>query len=358
MNIVLAHDSYTQYGGAERVMEALHELYPASPVMTLVADKKMKQHMLGWDVRTSPLQWLYEKYPHFQHLFPFIPIALRFFYITDHADILLSSSSSFIKGIPKPAGSKHVNYCHTPTRFLWVDPEHAYREIPKILHVPAKFYMRWLRNWDYRKAQSVDYFIANSEEVKKRIAKYYGRESEVIQPFVDTEFWKPVSQKQNYFLVAGRLQYAKGIDTVIQVCNDLKLPLHVVGTGRYESHLRSIAGPTVVFLGKITDEQLRIEYSGARAFIYPQLEDFGIMPLEAAACGTATIGLNRGGTLETVVRGETGELIETMSSEALTSTLQIWNEAKYNESKLIAQARNFSKEIFQKKIREFINKVI
>lgn len=357
MKVILAHDSYTQYGGAERVMSALHELYPQSPVLTLVVDEKMKPYLPGWEIVTSPLQKIYNFYPHFQHLFPLIPIALRFFNWKEPADILLSSSSSFIKALIKPRTAIHINYCHTPTRFLWVDPNHAYKEIPFFLRWLARIYMTWLKGWDLRKAKQVDYFIANSSEVQKRIKKYYGRDSEVITPFIESNFWKPTRSKGDYFLVAGRLQYAKGIEHVIEVCNTLNLPLHIVGTGRYEEHLKSIAKSNVTFLGRVSDEQLRDEFSGARGFVYPQLEDFGIMPLEAAACGTATLGLGQGGSLETIVPGQTGELMNELSTAEIQKFLTSWDETKYSQEQLINHAKSFDKAIFQQKVQDFINKV-
>ncbi len=353
MKVILAHDSYTQYGGAERVFEAAHELYPDSPVMTLVADKKLASHINGWKIITSPLQKVYNLYPHFQQLFPLIPIALRFFYFREPADVLLSFSSAYLKGMPKPSGARHVNYCHTPTRFLWDDYDYALNEIPSVLQPFAKLYLHWLKKWDYKAAQLVDYFIANSEEVKKRIKRCYGRDSEVIHPFIDLDFWKPTIAKGDYFLVAGRLAPYKNHDLVIKACNKLGLNLHVVGTGRNEEYLKSIAGPTIKFLGRISDEQLRDEYSGARGFIYPQMEDFGLMPLEAAACGTATLGLAKGGSLETVVPEVTGELMVESTEAELEKHLSNWDEHKFQKEKMLQHAAKFGKDIFKEKLRNF-----
>src|SRR5688572_9527997 len=155
MKIILAHDSFTQYGGAERVFEGMHEVFPDSPVYTLVVNDDLEKQFSRWHFHKSQLQWLYDIYPRFQHLFPFIPMALAFFR-TEKADLLISSSSSFIKGLIKPAGGYHINYCHTPTRFLWLDTGHAFKEIHPALHWLAKIYMAWMRQWDYRVAQRVD----------------------------------------------------------------------------------------------------------------------------------------------------------------------------------------------------------
>lgn len=356
MKVILAHDSYTQYGGAERVFEAIHELYRASTVYTLVVDDRMRQHLVGWHVETSPLQKIYKIYPRLQHLFPLIPIALKLMK-TEKADVLISSSSSYMRGLRKPENGLHINYCHTPFRLLWIDPEHALGEIPKFLHPMAKLYWKWLRRWDYRKAQQVDYFIANSKEVQKRIKQYYNKDSEIICPFVDVNFWKPTREKQDYFLIAGRLQRAKGLETVIQAFNDSGKTLHVVGTGRYEAQLRAMAKSNIVFLGRLSDEGLRDEYSGARGFIYPQFEDFGLMPLEAAACGTASLGLAKGGSLETIKPGTTGELFGEVTSQALNSALATWDESKYSQDNLVSHASQFSKEQFLQKFKSFLAKV-
>jgi glycosyltransferase involved in cell wall biosynthesis len=183
------------------------------------------------------------------------------------------------------------------------------------------------------------------------------RDSVIVYPYVDTEFWKPTIAKEDYFFIAGRLQPYKGHDLVIKACNELGLPLHVVGTGRYENYLHSIAGPTVKFLGRVSDEQLRDEYSGARGFLYPQLEDCGMMPLEAAACGTATIGLAKGGSLETIVPGVSGELIDQITVESLKTALMKWDERRYQTEQMREHAEKFSKQEFKRKVAEFIHKV-
>jgi glycosyltransferase involved in cell wall biosynthesis len=354
MDIALAHDSFTQLGGAERIAEAVHELYPAAPIHTLVLDRKLLPQLSGWDIRPTWLQKIYSLYPHFQRLFPLIPVVLATTKAIE-ADIFISSSSSYAKGFRKRAKTIHINYCHTPTRFLWVDPQHAYNEIASLLKPLARAYFWFLKQWDKHAADQVDYFIANSQEVKKRIQQAYGRTSEIIYPFVDTGFWHSSRDKQGYFLIAGRLQRAKNLEVVIKVFNNLKLPLHVVGSGRHENYLRSIAGPTITFLGRLSDAGLRNEYSGAQALIYPQLEDFGIMPLEAAACGTPTIGLARGGSLETVIPGVTGELLSEVAEASLGVAVQQWDSGKYHTEAMQQHAAKFSKEVFQAKIQEFVD---
>ncbi len=362
MDIILAHDSFTQLGGAEKVVDTLHEMFSESPIFTLVMDKKLKEKYIDWDIRTSWLQDVYNLYPHFQFLLPLIPIAIhslnlevKFKAPDGEMSVLFSSSSGFIKAIKKPKNSVHINYCHTPTRFLWTDTNYVNQEVPEVLRPLAKIYLSWMKKWDYKKAQKVDFFIANSAEVKKRMKKYYNKDSVVIYPGVDTQFWKPTKQKGDYFLLAGRLQSHKKNDLIVEIFNELGLPLHVVGTGRQEGYLKSIAKSNVTFLGRISDNNLRDEYSGALAYVFPQIEDFGLMPLEAASCGTATIGIAAGGSLETILPGQTGELFESYDKEKIKQIILSWQPQKYKTDIMHVHAEKFSKQKFEIRILEFIN---
>ncbi len=380
MKLVLAHDSFTQLGGAERVFLCMADIFPEAPIYTLVLDKNIAKQLptqILHRIRVTKLQCLYNVFPVFQYLLPLIPFALRLTKLPK-CDVLFSSSSAFAKGFRKPKGARHVNYCHTPTRFLWTDSEYFAQEVPKVLRFPAKIFLRWMKTWDLRVTKNVDVFVANSKEVQARIKKYYKRDSEVIYPFVDTEFWKPLHEDKAYrgkgivqdavssttlytlhpnpyFLIAGRLHAHKHNDLVINACNDLGLNLHVVGTGRDEAHLRAIAGPAITFLGRISDEDLKNEYRGARGYIYPQVEDFGLMPLEAAACGTASIGVSLGGSLETIIPSITGEWFSVGNKNELKGLLQNWDESKYSVEALRAHAEEFSKKKFIAQIQGVVN---
>jgi len=356
MNLALAHDSFTQQGGAERVVEALHEMYPDAPVYALVLDKKLREKYRGWDIRTSWLQPLYDLFPKLRYFLPFIPFAVSLFNFEGY-DVVVSSSSSWIKNIKVPKGCVHINYCHTPTRFLWVDKNYFGQEVPKILRPIARPIINLMKKWDYKGAQRVTFFIANSKEVQKRIKQYYGRDSEVVYPFVDTKFWKPTMAKQDYFLIVGRLQAHKHNDRIIEIFNELGLPLHVVGTGRQEKYLRSIAKDNIKFFGRVPDEQLRDEYSGAKGLVFPQLEDFGLVPLEAAACGTATLGLAAGGNLETIAPGVTGELFEGNDGNIIKNMILQWDPQKYTAENLRCHAEKFGKERFKRQVSNLINSI-
>lgn len=356
MKIALAHDSFTQLGGAERVVEAFHEMYPSAPVFTLVLDKDLKSKYKDWDIRTSWLQVLYNIVPKLQWLLPFIPLAVRSLSFEGY-DIVLSSSSGFIKNIKVPKKTKHINYCHTPTRFLWLDKNYLNQEVPKFLKFLVYPVIYFMKKWDFKGAQRVTEFVSNSNEVKKRIKTLYKRDSIVIYPFIESEFWHKTTPKENYFLLVNRLQAHKNNEFVINIFNELNIPLHIVGTGRQEKFLKSIAKSNIRFLGRIDDEKLINEYSSALALIYPQNEDFGLVPLEAAMCGTATLAYGKGGALETVVEGKTGIFFNSYDSSEILKIINNWDSYKFDESALVNHAKTFNKQNFKQQILEVVNKV-
>ncbi len=354
MKIALAHDSFSQLGGAERLIEGLHKIFPGAPVYALVLDKKFASRYKGWKISVSFLQKFYNILPRLKYWLFLIPEAVNSLKF-EGFDLVFSTSSGFIKNIRVSKGVIHINYCHTPARFLWSDPSYLSQEVPLVLRYPAKLLLRLIKEWDFKGAQSVSFFIANSKEVQRRIKEYYKRDSVVIYPFINTDFWHSTRHKEDYFLIGGRLQAHKNNDSIIELFNHLNLPLHVVGTGREEQTLRSSASSNIKFLGWLTDEQLRDEYSGAKALIFPQIEDFGLMPLEAAACGTPTIGLAEGGNLETIVLGKTGELFNSADGDLLKNLILNFQTTKYPAEVLRRHAEQFSFEIFKRRVQEFIS---
>ncbi len=353
MKIAIVHDSFTQMGGAERVVDVLHEMYPQAPIFTLVFDPKFKEKYKTWDIRTSPLQTLYLALGKFQYLLPWIPWAVDQLDFRGF-DVVISSSSGFVKNIRVPKTAKHICYCHTPPRFLWIDKNYVKQEVPFLLRPFVNYLLNKMRKWDLAGSKRVTEFIANSAEVQKRIQSVYQRNSTVVYPGVDVDFWHKTVEKSNYFLIAGRLQPHKNNELIVEIFNELGLPLHVVGTGRQEEYLRKIAKQNIVFLGAVKDEELRDEYSGALGFIYPQVEDFGLMPLEAAGCGTATLAYARGGALETVVPGLTGELFENYEKENIKQLILNWKAHKYINTALRQQSARFSKEIFKNSLENIV----
>ncbi len=337
------------------MLEALHELYPDAPVFTLVYDRKLAGNFEGWTIVSSPLQYLYNLIPRFQLMLPFIPWALKAFDFSGF-DVVISSSSIFAKNITVPKDVLHINYCHTPARFLWAETEsYINDEVPGFLKPLVRRYFKWMRKWDYEAAQRVNFFIANSKNIQNKIQQHYKRDSVIVHPYVDLEKFYPTVPKENYFVAAGRLQPHKKIGLVVKVFNELGLPLHVIGTGRDEAYLKSIGKDNIDFLGRVDDRVLCDEYSGATAFIYPQEEDFGMMPLEAAAAGTPTVAYGKGGALETVVEGKTGMFFNEQSEAALRAAILEIKDKHFNNEDLFDQAEEFSKEKFKERIKEYVD---
>jgi glycosyltransferase involved in cell wall biosynthesis len=356
MKIALVHDVLNQLGGAEKVLENFLEIWPDGVLHTVFYDEgKTEGRFARFAKRISFLNRMPLAHRHprlFLAAFPFAFGRFRF----DDFDVVLSDSSAFAKGA-KSRGKLHVCYCHTPTRFLWIEREYIDKQrYPWVLKFLGKLAMPFLRRWDYKAAQGPHFMLANSKNVQERIRKYYHRESEVIYPPADTEFFRPTGAKQDYFFTASRLEPYKRIDLVIQAFNRLGWPLKVAGNGTDIDRLRSLAGPNIEFLGRIPDEELRRRYSEAKAFIFPAEEDAGIMVVEAQACGTPVIAYGKGGSLETVIPGVTGELFLQQAEESLLAVLRAFNPASYSPEAIRAQAQKFNKAAFQERIRDFVER--
>lgn len=355
MRIALVHEFLNQLGGAERVLQNFLEIWPDATVHLLIYDKRKTFGLFeAYNKILSFLNNLPLAHSHHRWLLPLMPYAVSRFDFRDY-DVVLSDSSSFAKGV-KTKNKLHVCYCHTPTRFLWTESASYISSQPYPFFVKffAKLILPLIKAWDYRAARRPDYFIANSENVRRRIKKYYGRESVVMPPPVDTELFHPENHKENYFFVASRLEPYKKIELVIRAFNELGWPLKVAGSGTTSERLRAIARSNIEFLGRVSDEELRRRYSEAQAFIFPAEEDAGIMPLEAQACGTPVIAFRAGGALETIIEGVTGEFFDQQTPESLIAVLKSFNLAKYNAQVIRENAVKFDKKAFQKKIKDFM----
>lgn len=356
MKVALVHEFLNQLGGAERVLENLLQIWPESKLHLLLYDRQKTGGLFdATEMRLSFLNAMPLAHRLHRWYLPLMPFAIERFSFRDF-DVVFSDSSSFAKGV-KAKGKLHICYCHTPTRFLWTEAEKYVDSQPysKLVRAGAKAMLPWLRRWDYKAAQRPDYFIANSVNVQERIRRYYGRESVVIHPPVDTEIFHPEGRKENYYFVASRLEPYKKIELVIEAFNTLGLPLKVAGSGTAIERLRAMAKPNVEFLGRVSDEELRRRYSEALAYIFPAEEDAGIMVLEAQACGTPVIAYGRGGALETVVEGVTGEFFGEQTSSSLLELLKRFDPAKYDPVRIRENALKHDKAIFQRRIKEFVS---
>jgi glycosyltransferase involved in cell wall biosynthesis len=362
MNIAIAHDYLTQCGGAERVAGAFHDLYPEAPIYTSVYNRgKTLECFDRADIRTSFLQNLPLVSSHLDKFaLAAYPLAFEQFDLSSY-DVILSSSSSFAKGIITGPETTHICYCHTPARFAW--RQHGYLTNSTLCRLAGPILrpmLHKLRMWDVESANRVDYFIANSHNVANRIRKYYRREpSAVIHPPVETRRFRiaPKEEVGNHFLVVSRLLSYKRIDLAIQACNALQVPLKVIGCGPELKNLRMMAGPTIEFLGKQSDARVAYELARCKAFILPGEEDFGITPLEAMASGRPVVAFGAGGALETVIDGETGLFFTYPSYECLALTLREVGITQFESERLREHASTFDLSVFLKNIDDFVHLV-
>ena len=354
MKIALVHEYLNQFGGAERVLQVLCSMFPDAPIYTLFYDAQTTGGVFeGREIRTSFLQKapFIKKY---HRVFPlFMPLAIEQFDFSDF-DLVLSISASFAKGVITKPGTRHICYCLTPPRFLWDDSQKFTEEFsyPKALKIFLYPLITYLRLWDREASFRVDEFLAISNFVRDRIKKYYLRDSRVIYCPVNVKNFYPSSEIGDYFFMAGRLVSYKKFDLAIKVFNQLGWPLKIVGIGPEMNKLKKMAGNNINFLGPVSDEKLADLYSHARAFIFPQEEDFGIAPLEAMASGRPVIAYRGGGALETVEEGKTGVFFDEQTGRSLIEVLMKFNENKFDPGICRARAEEFSIEVFKDKISE------
>lgn len=368
MKIALIHDYLNQYGGAERVLEALCEIFPYAPIYTLVySEKQTLGTFKDKKIHVSFLQ----KIPlakSYHRFFPILmPAAIEQFDLK-RFQIVISSAYSYAKGVITDPGTLHISYCHTPLRYVW-DDCHRYTQefgMPAFIKKLVPFGVNYIRLWDRISSARPDLFIANSSFVASRIKKYYSRTAVVIHPPVDTNFYRPTqnireirgqickNSRDGYYLMVGRLLVYKRFDIAIEAFNKLGLPLKIVGEGPEEKRLKKKAHANIEFLGRLSDQELRSYYSCSKAFIFPQEEDFGITPVEAMACGRPVIAYQGGGALETIKEGKTGVFFADQTAEGLIQAVKNFDSYKFNPNFIRQHALGFDKEIFKKKIKEFI----
>jgi glycosyltransferase involved in cell wall biosynthesis len=357
MKVALVHDYLNQMGGAERVVMAFHQIFPDAPIYTSIYDQqRVDPAFKEMDIRTSFMQ----KFPlvtrHHQPYLPFYPFAMESLDLRDY-ELVLSSSSAFGKGVITRPETMHICYCHTPMRWCWNYREYVEREqLGGMARLVLPLLITGLRMWDQVSAMRVDHFIANSPVVAERIQKYYRRDAVVIPPPVEVSRFSfdPATEVEDYFLIISRLIPYKRIDLAIEACNRLRLPLVIIGAGRDLERLKRLAGPTIRFLGRLSDQEVLRYYVRCRALLFPGEEDFGITPLEAQACGRPVIAYGSGGALASVVEGITGEFFYEQTVDSLATALASFDERRYEPQTIRSHALEFDMPRFRRRILQFI----
>jgi glycosyltransferase involved in cell wall biosynthesis len=357
-SIALVHDWLNQRGGAEDVLECLAGMFPKAPVHTSIYwRERMPAAYRAWPIRVSYMDRLPGIYRNHQPYLPLYPLAFERFDLAGF-ELVLSNKSGFCHGVRPAPGARHVCYCLSPTRYVWDFDSYAGHEgLGPGVRLALRPLLGWLRHWDHAAAQRVDQFIAISTEVQQRIHRFYGRESIIIYPPVDTaRFAAAEAQPRpgDYYLSLGRLIPYKRVDLVVQACTRLKLPLLVGGDGRDRARLERIAGPTVKFLGRVPDADVPALMAGCRAFIFPGLEDFGITPVQALAAGRPVIALAGGGALDIVQDGINGVLFPQPNVDELCAAIQRFERLVFDPPAQRRSAERFDRERFEEQLRAFL----
>ncbi len=367
--VAFVHDFLVSYGGAERVLESLLLLYPEAPVYTLLYDKEaMGERFSGRDIRVSFLG----KFPkilrrRYRWLLPFFPVAIETFDLRDF-DLVISSSGAWGKGIVTRLHTIHIAYLHSPMRFLW-DANERYLDMVRVgfgKRFFVRLFLSFLRVWDKEAADRPDVLVANSQHTRSRIQKYYRRESSVIYPPVHIPDIPPNGsllqgkESVDFFLIVARLSESKGLSVAIEAFNKLGLPLWIVGEGKDHARLERMAGENISFLGHVSDAELHALYTKAQALIMPSEEDFGMVAAESLAASTPVIALGRGGALEIVEPGVTGEFFFAETSEVLADAIRRFldrGRGRYTSGHEIVKSR-FSKTAFLSEWRSLIDETM
>lgn len=361
MKTAIVYDRVNKWGGAERVLLSLHDIFPKAPLYTSVYEpEKAPWANVFPKIYTSFLNkfsFLRDKH---DLLAPFMPMAFEQFDFS-HYDLVISVTSESAKGIITNTDTKHICYCLTPTRYLWSGYEDYFNsQFRRAIAYPA---VQYLRYWDKIASSRPDFMIAISEEVKNRIKSYYDRECEIIHPPLKFEKNEQTTdgkivREDEYYLVVSRLVPYKKVDLVVEVFNELKLPLVIVGVGSEEKRLRKMSFSHINYSGFVTESQLIDYYKGSKALVFPQHEDFGLTAVEAQFFGKPVIAYKKGGALDSVIEGETGTFFENQDKESLRFAVKRIEKMQFEKEKIRENALKFSDKVFKKKFQKLISEVM
>ncbi len=359
MKIAIVHDYLNQYGGAERIIEIFHEMFPEAPIYTSIYDPAALPPIFQtMDIRSSFMQRLPFVKRILPYYLPFFPMAFEQFDLREY-EVVLSSTTAWGKGVITSPNCVHLCYCNTPMRFAWRYHDYMQdREIGSFTGKILALTLHPLRLWDAVSANYVDYFIANSYNIARRIAKFYRRESHVIHCPVDCSNYRISDDVDEYYLIVSRLREYKRIDLAVQAFNQLKRPLVIIGEGSDRERLESMASEHITFLGRVSDEILQDYYARCRALIFPGEEDFGLTPVEVQASGRPVIAYARGGVLETVQEGVTGRLFYPQTPDALADAVRTFDITSVDPQAIRLHALQFDVSHFKEKIQAYLEECL
>jgi glycosyltransferase involved in cell wall biosynthesis len=354
--MAIVHDYFIQSGGAERVAEALCAVYPEAAVFATVAlPDRLIPELKQAGVQTSWMQRLPGMSRLYRHYFLFYPSAVESLKLKDY-DIIISSSSGYAKGVQRGGHAVHICYCHTPMRWAWSSTSYLAQRGP-IAKAAISTALGHLRKWDSRAAQRPDYYLTNSLTVARRIENIYHRHAEVIPPPVNVNRFAPSTVTGDFYLVLSRLIAYKRIDLAVAACTELGRRLIVIGEGPELQRLRTIAGPTVEFLGRQPDAVVSEYARQCKALLFPGEEDFGIAPLEINAAGRPVIAFRAGGALETVIEDVTGVFFDQPTPASLAAAILRYEKQSWNGTAIRAHALCFDGSVFATRVRAFVDQV-
>lgn len=360
MKVAIIHDWLTNMGGAEQVVINFKKIFKDAPIYTtFYTPDNLSDELKNIDVRTSYLQKKNKKVIDHKKYFPFMPKAFEAFDLNDY-DLVISSSSSCAKGVITNPNSIHICYCHTPMRYAWEKRDEYTKNMGKLKKKLVDILLHYMRIWDVTSSNRVDYFIANSNEVRNRIMKHYKREAYVINPPVRCEYFDISDTDGDYYLVLSRLVSYKRFDLAVKACKELNKKLVVIGEGPEKENLQKLAGGSenIVFLGRQPDEVVKKYLSECKALIFPGEEDFGIVPVEAQSCGRPVIAYGKGGVLDSVIPGKTGIFFKNQTVEDLEEAILKFETMRFDKREIREHALKFDEKEFRKKIITFIEKII
>jgi glycosyltransferase involved in cell wall biosynthesis len=358
MRIAVVHDYFTQLGGAEKVAEELYCMLPSPSLFATVAlPDCMPPRLQDIRVETSWMQNLPKIKDYYRLYFVLYPFAVGSMDLSAY-DLVVSSSSGYAKGVRTAPDAIHVCYCHTPMRWAWSYQSYAKREsfgLSQRALLPM--FIRGLRRWDEEASRQPDHFVANSKAVAERIRRAYHRSAEVIHPPIETERFRPSNRREDYYLVLSRLVSYKRIDLAVKACTQRRKKLVVIGDGPDRSSLEAMAGPSVSFLGRASDDQVAYHAARCRALLFPGEEDFGMAPVEVAAAGRPTIAYRAGGALETIVENVTGLFFDHQTPEALGDAIETFERQEWSPGALRQHSKTFGVPVFQDRFRSFLERI-